>query len=153
MERQAAAAVVGRYGLTERVALAAGDPRAPGEYELEPLCGHVELVDDAGLPLTDVGQAGRIVGTGCLNHALPPLRYDADDVADLVAESQADNGRRLRVRNVRSFWRRHFLVGLDGRLVSSTSLCCHRDGRVDDYRLVETPVRYRGAGGAGRAGR
>ena len=73
MERQAAAAVAGHYGLTERVALAVEDPSAPGAYELEPLCGHVELVDDAGLPVTDVGEAGRIVGTGYLNQALPPL--------------------------------------------------------------------------------
>ena len=131
-----AAAVVGHYGLTERVALAVEDPHAPGEYELEPLYGHVELVDDAGLPVTDVGETGRIVGTGYLNHAMPLLRYDTDDVADLVAESGADNGHRLRVRNVRSFWQRHFLVGLDGH-VTSTSLCCHRDGRVDDYQLVQ----------------
>ena len=122
---------------TERVALATGDPRAPGEYELGPLYGHVELVDDAGLPVTDVGQTGRIVGRGHLNQALPLLRHDADDVADLVAEPQADNGRRLRVRDVRSFWRRHSLVGLDGQLVSSTCLCRHREGRVDDYQLVQ----------------
>ena len=122
---------------TERVALATGDPRAPGEYELGPLYGHVELVDDAGLPVTDVGETGRIVGTGYLNHAMPLLRYDTDDVADLVAESRADNGHRLRLCNVRSFWERHYLVGLDGQLVTATALCCHRDGRVDDYQLVQ----------------
>jgi phenylacetate-CoA ligase len=132
-----AAAVVGHYGLAERVALAVEDPRAPGEYEFEPLYGHVELVDDAGSPVTDVGATGRIVGTGYLNRAMPLLRYDTDDVADLVAEAGADNGHRLRVRNVRSFWERPFLVGLEGQLMTATSLCCHRDGRVDDYQLLQ----------------
>jgi len=132
-----AAAVVGHYGLAERVALAVEDPRAHGEYEFEPLYGHVELVDEAGAPVTHVGETGRIVGTGYLNHAMPLLRYDTDDVADLVAEARAENGHRLRVRNVRSFWERHLLVGVDGQLVTATALCCHRDGRVDDYQLVQ----------------
>jgi hypothetical protein len=89
------------------------------------------------VPVTDVGEAGRIVGTGCLNQALPLLRYNADDVADLVAESQADNGHRLRVRNLRSLWRRHFLLGPGGQLGSATCLCRHCEGRVDDFQLVQ----------------
>ena len=107
VERQAAAAVVGHYGLTERVALAAGDPRAPGEHELEPLCGHVELVDAAGVPVTDVGEAGRIVGTGYLHQALPLL---------LAPPLPRGPGRSARERY------------LPFR---------HREGRVDDYQLVQ----------------
>jgi len=66
------------YGQTERAALAASMPD-DDRYFFWPLYGWVELVDDAGRPVTEPGVLGEIVVTGFDNEVMPFVRYRMGD--------------------------------------------------------------------------
>jgi phenylacetate-CoA ligase len=66
------------YGQTERAALAASMPD-DDRYFFWPLYGFVELIDDAGEPITQPGVLGEIVVTGFDNGVMPFVRYRMGD--------------------------------------------------------------------------
>jgi phenylacetate-CoA ligase len=91
--------------------------RADLSYEFEPLYGAAELIDDAGRPITEVGQEGRIVGTGFLSTGMPFIRYDTADRATLVEPATAANGQRLQLGQIIPRRKPDFLVSASGRRV------------------------------------
>jgi phenylacetate-CoA ligase len=103
------------YGLSEKVLFAL--ERDDLSYAFEPLYGAAELVDDAGRPVTEVGQEGRIVGTGFLSTGMPFIRYDTEDRATLIEPATAANGQRLQVGQIIPRRKPDFLVSASGRRV------------------------------------
>lgn len=75
-------AVLKHYGHSERVLMAASMPD-DDRYFFWPQYGHLELVDQAGKPVTLPGMAGEIVGTGFDNEVMPFIRYRTGDIAIL----------------------------------------------------------------------
>jgi phenylacetate-CoA ligase len=74
--------VLKHYGQSERVLMAASLPD-DDRYFFWPHYGHVELVDDAGIPITRPGVLGELVGTAFDNEAMPFIRYRTGDLAVL----------------------------------------------------------------------
>ena len=115
------ASVAPFYGLSERVLFAGEERGNDSDYTFEPLYGHAELLDEAGAPVTRIGETGRIVGTGFLSTGMPFLRYETGDCAELVEQADAANGGRLRVRAITPRRKPEFLVGAEGnRIVTPT---------------------------------
>lgn len=108
------------YGLGEKTSFAGEVPGQPGTYEFEPLYGIAELVDDEGAPITEPGREGRLVGTGFISTGMPFIRYDSGDRAVLVQPATAENGGRLRVKNIVSRRKADHLVAADGTRVVTT---------------------------------
>jgi len=110
------------YGLSEKVLFAAEVADEPGVYEFNPIYGLAELVDQHGNPVTEIGQEGRLVGTGFLSTDMPFLRYDTGDFARLVQLPHVTNGQRLRVSSLTPRRKPNFLVANDGSRVVTTDL-------------------------------
>ena len=110
------------YGLGEKTSFAGEVPGQPGTYEFEPLYGIAELVDDEGAPITEPGREGRLVGTGFISTGMPFIRYDSGDRAVLVQPATAENGGRLRVKNIVSRRKADHLVAADGTRVVTPDL-------------------------------
>jgi len=113
------------YGLSEKSAIAGELPDSPGVYEFEPLYGITELVNDDGFPITAIGSVGRIVSTGFVSTAMPLLRYDTGDIAELVQLPSKENCYRMRVKNIRSRWAQEFVVGRNNALISISAINIH----------------------------
>jgi phenylacetate-CoA ligase len=79
------------YGLNEIGIVAASC--AAGRYHVHSEHCIVEIVDDEGQPCAP-GQSGRIVVTALRNRAMPLIRYDTDDMAE-VLEGPCPCGRTL----------------------------------------------------------
>lgn len=110
------------YGLSEKVLFAAEDPTTPGTYVFNPLYGLAELLDQDGIPVTEPGGEGRLVGTGFLSTGMPFIRYETGDFARLVESPTAENGQRLVVRDLTPRRKPNFLIAEDGSRVVTTDL-------------------------------
>jgi phenylacetate-CoA ligase len=110
------------YGLSERVAIAGEILGEPQIYAFEPLYGITELIDGEGAPVGRVGQRGRIVATGFISSAMPLIRYQTGDYAELVAPASAETGYKLRVKAIASRWSQEFVFGSRGEPISVISL-------------------------------
>lgn len=118
-------AILSFYGMSEKVAFGSEVPGSPGVFEMEPLYGITELLDDHDRPISTQGEKGRIVATGLLFKGMPFIRYDTGDMAELVEPASPANCFRLKLRNIGSRWGQEFLVGNDGRLISMTAINIH----------------------------
>lgn len=110
------------YGLTEKCAFGAEVEGEPDTYEMDPLYGYTEVVDDAGRPVTEPGRDGRLISTGLQFTGMPFIRYDTGDRATLVEPPDRSNGYRLRVKNVASPRGRDFFISRSRHLVPSISM-------------------------------
>jgi phenylacetate-CoA ligase len=110
------------YGLSEKVLFAAEVSGEPGVYEFNPLYGVAELVDDRGEPIVELGQEGRLIGTGFLSTGMPFIRYETGDFARLVQLPSAENGQRLRVSDLTPRRKPNYLIAKDGSRVVTTDL-------------------------------
>jgi phenylacetate-CoA ligase len=110
------------YGLSERVAIAGEVQGERQIYAFEPLYGVTELVDDSGVPLTEMGCRGRIVATGFISAAMPLVRYETGDFAELVAPACAANGHMIQLRGISSRWSQEYVFGRAGEPISVISL-------------------------------
>ena len=119
------AKITSYYGMSEKVLFATEVMDDPGTFEMEPLYGICEVVDDAGELIRAPGKTGRMVGTGLLFHGMPFIRYDTGDMAELVEMPSQDNSFRMKVKNIRSRWGQEFLVGSHGELISMTAINIH----------------------------
>ncbi len=92
IERTFGSAVNENYGLNEVGLVATRCPEGHC-YHIHPENCLVEIVDSSGAPCR-AGEWGRILVTSLTNAAMPLLRYDADDLAQ-VAEGPCPCGRTL----------------------------------------------------------
>jgi phenylacetate-CoA ligase len=109
--------VQGFYGLSEKAAFAIERAHEPDVYDFNPLYGATELVDWDGSPITEIGKQGRIIATGFLSTGMPFIRYDTEDLAELVEAPTLENGYRLSLRNIVPRRKPNFLVAADGNRV------------------------------------
>jgi phenylacetate-CoA ligase len=131
--------VMGHYGMSERVAIAGEIVASPETYELEPLYGVVELVDDDGEPVTIPGRRGRLISTGLFSQAMALIRYDTGDRATLVRSATSKNQFRMRVCDIRSKWNQEIVVGYDGQKIPVTSLDPENYfGILKEYQYVQS---------------
>ncbi len=131
--------VISYYGMTERIAIAGEIVGSPDVYEFEPLYGVVELIDDAGKPVTTPGQRGRLISTGLFNKAMALIRYDTGDRATLVRLSAPQNCFRLRVSDVRSRWNQEFVIGHEGQKIPVIALDTENHfGIFTEYQYVQS---------------
>jgi phenylacetate-coenzyme A ligase PaaK-like adenylate-forming protein len=115
-------AVAPFYGLSEKTLFAAELPGQPDVYEFNPLYGVAELIADDGLPVTRIGQEGRLVGTGFVSTGMPFIRYDSQDRAKLVQLPDTQNGQRLRVTGIMPRRKPDFLISRDGDRIVAIDL-------------------------------
>lgn len=113
------------YGMSEKVLFATEVIDEPGVFELEPLYGICEIVDNSGSVIRTPGKSGRLLGTGLLFHGMPFIRYDTGDIAELVENPSEENCFRMKVKGIRSRWAQEFLVGSHGELISMTAINIH----------------------------
>jgi len=112
--------VIVHYGHSERVLFAhtlADDPR----YHFWPHYGHMELLDAAGQPVTQPGQAGELVGTSFDNAVMPFVRYRTGDYA-VLSGAPAPGWPGFPVCERIEGRVQEFVVCNDHRLVSITTL-------------------------------
>ncbi|HEX8273659.1 MAG TPA: AMP-binding protein [Longimicrobiaceae bacterium] len=147
--------VLAWYGMSEGAGYAAGCERSDA-YHFHPLAGVVELVDDAGRPVTEPGGEGEIVLTGFHTRATPFIRFRTGDRGVWGGVGCPECGRRhplLRAIHGRT---QEFLVAADGRRVPHSALNVHAAvfGGIHRYQLVqarpgEVELRWTGAPGSG----
>ncbi len=113
------------YGMSEKVLIAGQVGDDPNLYDVEPLYGYGELVDEQGDIITEAGQSGRIIGTGFLSMAMPLLRYDTEDIATLVHPADEVNHYRARWRDIQGRWGEEYAVGKGGELTSMSAINIH----------------------------
>jgi phenylacetate-coenzyme A ligase PaaK-like adenylate-forming protein len=130
--------VVGHYGMSERVATAGELVDDPDTFEVEPLYGIVELVDEGGKPISLPGRRGRMICTALFSKAMALIRYEVGDSATLVRAATYENCSRLRVRDVRSRWAQEFVIGRGGQKISVISLDQENYfGMIREYQYVQ----------------
>jgi phenylacetate-CoA ligase len=126
------------YGLSERVAIAGEVIDRPEVYAFEPLYGVTELVDEAGNPVSQIGQRGQVVATGFISRAMPLIRYHTGDWAELAAPASAENGHKLHLRGISSRWSQEFVFGRNGERISVVSLDQHNYAAlIRDYQYYQ----------------
>ena len=133
------AKVLMTYGLSEKSVIGSELPDEPDVYEFEPLYGIAELVDANGKTITLPGQIGKIVATGFISKSMPMLRYDTNDLAELVRPATKQNCYRMRVRSIRSRWGQEFVVGKNGELISIAAINIHSPvySRIQAFQLFQ----------------
>lgn len=130
--------VLGWYGMAEAAGYAAGCEHSD-EYHFFPEAGVMELVDDAGRPVTEEGAEGEIVLTGFFARATPFIRLRTGDRGVLGARRCARCGRNYPLLRAIHGRTQEFLVAADGRRVPHSALNVHAaifDG-VRRYQLVQ----------------
>lgn len=112
------APVVRWYGQSEKVVFAGECPRRTGVYHVTPTYGVAEIV------------AGRIVGTGMTNAAMPLVRYDTEDGGTL--QSPDSEGARCVcgspfpvLTEIRGRWDQSLVYGADDEPISTAALNFH----------------------------
>ncbi|MDG1286987.1 MAG: hypothetical protein P8P30_05405 [Rickettsiales bacterium] len=113
------------YGMSEKVLIAGQVGDNAEIYDFEPLYGHAELIDGIGQPVLEPGLTGRIIGTGFISMAMPLLRYDTEDVADLRHLGTAENNYRFRVTHIRGRWGEEYALGSNNELTSMSAINIH----------------------------
>lgn len=126
------------YGMSEKVLIAGQLDERPDDYDFEPLYGFGEIVNDSGAPC-EIGEAGRIIGTGFISHAMPLLRYDTEDFATLREPSTRENGFRLGVSNIIGRWDQEYLVGKGEELVPMSAVNAHTEAyaKIHFFQLYQ----------------
>jgi phenylacetate-CoA ligase len=128
------------YGQTEKVLLG-GECRYSRDYHLFPGYGFAEIVDEAGIPVTQPGATGRLLGTGLLNRSAPLVRYDTGDLAALARSACPCGwpGQRLTSVIGRS---QDYLVTPAGTQATVAALNLH-DDLYDGVRQIQYVQRHR----------
>lgn len=127
------------YGLSEKCAFGAEVEDRPNVYEMDPLYGFTELLDNDDEPITEPGRVGRLVSTGLLFTGMPFIRYDTGDTATLVELPNMSNGYRLRVADITPRRGSGFFVSRGNDLIPSTFLEMGDDSLrfIADYQLEQ----------------
>jgi phenylacetate-CoA ligase len=119
MERVFGTSILDYYGMSEAVLFAGECGKSEG-YHLHAEIGIEEIVDEVGEPVPS-GRHGRLLGTGLVNRAMPLLRYEIGDVANLQPGA-CPCGRGLPRLGPVATKAEDIVVAPDGRLISSSTL-------------------------------
>ncbi|HEX8431439.1 MAG TPA: hypothetical protein VF625_09135, partial [Longimicrobium sp.] len=108
-------------------------------YHFFPEAGVMELVDDEGRVVTEVGAEGEIVVTGFFNRATPFIRLRTGDRGVMGGTSCSACGRNHPILSAIHGRTQEFLVADDGRRVPHSALNIHAavfDG-ISGYQLAQ----------------
>jgi phenylacetate-coenzyme A ligase PaaK-like adenylate-forming protein len=119
------ATITSYYGMSEKVLFGSELVDKPGTFEIEPLYGIAELLNDKGDQVVQPGEIGRIIGTGLLFVGMPLIRYDTGDRAILVEAPTEKNLFRMTIKDITSWRSQEYFVGSDGRLIPMTAVNVH----------------------------
>ncbi len=125
--------VLKHYGQSERVLMGASMPDDDRIF-FWPQYGHMELVDEAGHPVTRPGVLGEIVGTGYDNHVMPFVRYRTGDMG-ILSEGEHPLLPGFPVLQSIEGRRQEFLVCRDHRLIA---VCGMGAAHSDAMAVVES---------------
>lgn len=84
----------GWYGHSEKMLLG-GYCEYNDLYHMEPTYGHVEIVNEKGENITEVGEIGEIVATTLHNKGMPLIRYKTNDFAEFAGNYCHDCNREV----------------------------------------------------------
>lgn len=134
--------VLTHYGHSERVLMAAS---MPGDERcfFWPQYGHMELVDEAGRPVTRPGVIGELVGTGFDNRVMPFVRYRTGDLAVLSAHGHPRLPGYPAVERIEGRLQ-EFLVCKDQRLVSICTMGAAHFGELAQVDALQYEQRVAG---------
>lgn len=118
--------VFSHYGHYEMAALA-GFCENTDDYHVLPQYGFVELIDDSGNQVTEIGETGEIVATSFIMQATPFIRYKTGDLANLKSWKCESCGRPHQIWEKVVGRRQEMIVSKKGRLISTTMLNMHDD--------------------------
>jgi len=113
------------YGHSEKLVLG-GYCRGSENYHIEPTYGCFELIDEDGIPVTETGKTGEIVGTTLNNRFMPLLRYRTGDFAEFAGDFCPHCRRHLPlIKNIRGRWSGERVYHHDMSFVTTTALNLH----------------------------
>lgn len=141
-ERVLGARVLSWYGHSEKLVLAS-ECEHSSDYHVWPTYGHLELLDDEGVPIATPGQRGEIVGTGFINTIVPFIRYRTGDYATYVGSKCEACGREhVILRDLEGRWPQGDLIASDGSPLSMTTLNIHDDTfeNVNNYQFCQSSI-------------
>ena len=106
-----------------------------GHYHEYMEYGYTEYLNEEGKHIND-GQA-RVITTGFSNYAMPLIRYDTGDIAELIKGQKCDCGMEHRVVNrIVGRWKsENLIVGTEGNLISLSALNTHTGIFDNVYRI------------------
>lgn len=120
------ARVFTHYGHYE-LSVLAGFCEYEDTYHVLPQYGYAELIGANGLPVTQPGQMGEIVGTSFIMHATPFIRYRTRDIAVLKGWGCPSCGRPYQIWEHVEGRLQEFIVTGTGRYISMTAINFHDD--------------------------
>lgn len=133
IEEQLHLCVYDLYGNSEQMGMI-GQLR-DGQYH-EYMChSYVEYLDESDNVLKS--GKGRIVATGFINRAMPILRYDTNDFAELISEKQrTDYSAQIVIKSICGRWKKDALIiGKDGNQVNISAINTHANLFDSVYKL------------------
>jgi phenylacetate-CoA ligase len=138
VERAFGCRVFSWYGQSEAVVLA-GECEHSTKLHVFPQYGAAELVDADGLPVTEPGVPGEIVGTQLHARAMPLIRYRTGDVGVLAAGRCEACGRPYPLLERIEGRLQEFVVGSNGRRISIAAINMHTGlfDNVRQFRFVQ----------------
>jgi phenylacetate-CoA ligase len=140
IERVTGKRVFSWYGHSEKLVMAS-ECEHSHDYHVWPTYGFFELLDGQGLPVTEPGQRGEIVGTGFINTVVPFIRYRTGDYATYVsARCEACGREHTTINNLEGRWPQGNLVTANGSTISLTALNLHDTTfeNVRDYQYRQS---------------
>ncbi len=130
------------YGHSENTVLA-GECETSNCYHIFPEYGLVELLREDGVPATEEGEAGELVGTTLYNPVMPLLRYRTGDWAVLGPKVCACGRSYRLLQETRGRWLQEMLIGKLNNRISITALNMHSP-IFDNVRQFQFRQRERG---------
>jgi len=113
--------VLSIYGHSEKLILAV-DFKGKNEYQIIEEYGYLELVDEKGEVIKEVGKLGEIVGTTFDNYGMPLLRYRTGDYSSYL---QYEKGMPRVLNGIQGRWEEMKIYNEDNSFVTPTALNLH----------------------------
>lgn len=127
------------YGHTEKL-VSAAECKHSANYHVWPTYGYFELLDEQGMPVTEPGARGEIVGTGFINSVVPFIRYRTGDFATYVDDKCEQCGREhIIINDIRGHRVQENLVAIDGSFIPWSAVNMHDDtfDNVLQYQMYQ----------------
>tara|TARA_B110001452_G_scaffold110076_1_gene91329 strand:- start:1938 stop:3272 length:1335 start_codon:yes stop_codon:yes gene_type:complete len=127
------------YGHSEKLIIG-GDCRESKNIHFENSYGYVELVDENGNEISEVGQVGELIATGFNNYGLMMIRFKTGDFAEFVSDKcDKCDKKGLIVKNIDGHRSKNMIYKADSTFTSTTALNLHGElyNKIDGLQYVQ----------------